>query len=90
AHPGDRAQRVTLELPGSLPELQYAATRHFGRNKQIKMYHHGKVPIVTAMQMASIKGGDVVVITVPDDMLKGNGAPEKSTSHSHYVRHKLD
>lgn len=85
---GDYSHRVTVPLPKSLPELRFAAKRLFGRNKQIKMYHKGTVPITNPVQMAAIKHGDVVVVTLPEDIVQAE-APVISTHNAHYVPHKL-
>lgn len=53
------------------------------------MYHKGKVPITNPVQMAAIKHGDVVVVTLPEDIVHSE-APAISTHNAHYVQHKLE
>mmetsp|Transcript_75364 Transcript_75364/g.140555 ORF Transcript_75364/g.140555 Transcript_75364/m.140555 type:complete len:309 (-) Transcript_75364:91-1017(-) len=39
---GDVANRKTVRLPDSLPELNHVAAQHFGRGHTVRMYHMGK------------------------------------------------
>mmetsp|Transcript_56432 Transcript_56432/g.132365 ORF Transcript_56432/g.132365 Transcript_56432/m.132365 type:complete len:314 (+) Transcript_56432:92-1033(+) len=39
---GDVANRKTVRLPDSLPELTHVAAQHFGRGHTVRMYHLGR------------------------------------------------
>jgi hypothetical protein len=66
---GDSQQRVTVPLPRSFQELQNKAVRLFGNGGELKMYHHGLLPIQDPSQLSKIQDGDVVVVTLGDRRL---------------------
>ena len=60
---GDRSRRVTLELPLSLEDLQHAATRHFGHNGRLRLYHKGLTPVHHERHLQKLKHDDHIVVT---------------------------
>lgn len=88
---GDSNQRITVPLPRSLHELQKRAEQHFGHSGELKMYHHGTVPILRPEQLSRIRNGDVVVVTWNNRRLNDRELADllKTTSQAFYVEHPL-
>jgi len=79
-----------VPLPRSFQELQNKAARLFG-NGELKMYHHGILPIQDPSQMSKIQDGDVVVVTLGDRRLTSKEFARllQTTNQRDYVEHPL-
>mmetsp|Transcript_37022 Transcript_37022/g.105825 ORF Transcript_37022/g.105825 Transcript_37022/m.105825 type:complete len:304 (+) Transcript_37022:82-993(+) len=87
---GDPAKRITVQLPRSLPELQYHANRNFARDgSNAKMFHHGHSKIHQPHHVNRVKDGDVIVVE-GGPRKRMPGAPGITTHMADYVPHDLE
>lgn len=86
---GDTSRRVTVPLPRSLPELQYAANRNFARNTgAARMFHHGTSHLHHPHHIGKIKDGDVVIVEA--GLMPKPEAPNFTTHQADYVKHPIE
>mmetsp|Transcript_53524 Transcript_53524/g.98995 ORF Transcript_53524/g.98995 Transcript_53524/m.98995 type:complete len:294 (-) Transcript_53524:100-981(-) len=87
-HPGDEGQRITVQRPRTLQELQSYAQKHFGhKGKKLGLWHQGRQAIQHQRHVDPVKHEDVVVVTWSGEKDLYN---HLTTHQADFVRHPLN
>lgn len=80
---------MTLELPLSLEDLQHAATRHFGHNGRLRLYHKGLTPVHHDRHLQKLKHDDHIVVTWEGRRIEPDELMSITTHKADYVPHPI-
>mmetsp|Transcript_7788 Transcript_7788/g.22173 ORF Transcript_7788/g.22173 Transcript_7788/m.22173 type:complete len:321 (-) Transcript_7788:60-1022(-) len=81
---GDARQRITVPMPRSLEDLNFAASRHFRGHQG--MYHEGRTKLHRPHHVGHIKDGDVIVVARGQMPYQ---EPAITTHQEHFIKHPL-